>query len=64
MSTIKSESGEISSYVSINKDITRRVLLEQELKKANEKLEETIQEKTKNLSNSLFYSFILKNYFL
>lgn len=53
MTTIKNDKGVVTNYVSINKDITQRVLLEAELKQANEKLEKLVEEKTKTLSATL-----------
>ncbi len=52
-SAIKNERGEIDGYVSVCKDISERKMLEEQLKKFNEELEEQIQEKTGEIQDIL-----------
>ncbi len=52
-SVIKNERGELDGYVSVCKDISERIMLEEQLKKFNEELEEQIQEKTGEIQDIL-----------
>ncbi|MFM2360347.1 MAG: hypothetical protein RLY16_2340, partial [Bacteroidota bacterium] len=46
VNTIKNQTGEITGYIAIHKDITDRVLLDQQLQKINHQLEQQVADKT------------------
>ncbi len=51
ISSVKNESGEILHFVSVKEDITERKMMEEELRRAKEKAEESDQLKTAFLAN-------------